>query len=384
MLDIRDVEKKYLIGGIVALIIIIAIIVNISNRNKIDLMDYATVTITGCNTGGKATVKLNYLGNKTIQEYGKSSLEELKQHAQLELFLGTAVSFKLDKTEGLSNGDVITLSATWDKDIAKQTGLNIKGKDKKIKVEGLPDGVEVDLFKDVKLEFEGASPYLKVIVRNESSDPFIRTVNYSVSAVNPEINYFRNGDTVIVNANYNETTAENNFCIIKQTKKEYKLEGVDEYTTKYEDIDEETLQKIQEQAKSLIEAKLTSNIGYFETVYPGEMFGIVNFDSVKIEKLEVKQKYLLSLKNGAKFDSWIDNYNELVLVYELKVKDEHNAEGTTVYVPVVFDTLIQREGKTDVDVMEGYISKAQQNMDNINREIVTAKKDRYQVQEIKN
>lgn len=387
MLNINGISKKYLIGGAAIVAIILGIIIAISNSSKIDLMEYATVTITGCNTDGKANIKLNYLGNKTIQEYGTSSLEELKQHAQLELFLGTAVSFKLDKTEGLSNGDVITLSATWDKDIAKQAGLNIKGKDKKIKVEGLPDGVKVDLFKEVKLEYKGASPFASVVIRNESSDPFLKTVRYSIEGANPlalaETNDISNGDTIKINANYNQMEAEKNFYIINQTQKEYKVEGVAEYTIKYSDIDKETYEKMQSQAEDILNANLADKYNYSNLIYPGEYKYIEDINTTKVEKIELKKKYFSNFKKGVQL-GWKESYNNLIFVYEVITKDDYSPDGITTYIPIQFSEMVQRDKKTDVDITKGELLNPEKNMDNVYRNVVIATKDRYEVEEIDN
>lgn len=102
------ISPKFMVFAIIGVIaIIVAILVRCGAfTTKIDLNQYISVTYDGVNGHGTATVKFNQ--DKFEDDY----LEKLAGDGfadQLKMVLSFPLSYDLDKTTDLSNGDVVTV-----------------------------------------------------------------------------------------------------------------------------------------------------------------------------------------------------------------------------------------------------------------------------------
>ena len=149
-----------------------------------------------------------------------------------------------------------------------------------------------ELFKDVIVEFTGASPDAAVKIRNMSKDKILSEISFQADKTSD----IQKGDTVTVTATIPSELEEQGY-VFENTSKEYKVEKVDSYVQKFEDLPEEDLKKIMNQAKDMVEANLKT--GKLSTsFYKGnELAGTMErFDSISEPQLE--KSYFCHMKDG--------------------------------------------------------------------------------------
>lgn len=356
---------KFLVVALLSMLVLSA-----CGAKKVDLTDYVMVTYQGLNGRADANVGISYgeLEDIVLQS-GNVSLMQL-------VLLEDSIKCTADKTENLQNGDSITVSITWDEKLAKECGLKFTGKETKVTVAGLEEGKEVDLFQDIEIDFKGVSPEASASIRNTSKDSFLSSISYSLDRSFD----LENGDEITVTANCTEEWAESKGYIINETEKTFVVEGVDEYITEYSKIDQSTLDKLDSQARDVIEAKLVDWLEYTGIMYPDEFVYSASYQ----ETVEIKPvyHYFFCLKDGLSSNEFGGQYrNSLFAVYEVTTKDTHSPDGVTAYVSVYFHDFIMRDTGLDVEVTNTRV-KSYGNYDNMFRKIVTANKDNYTYEEI--
>ncbi len=90
----------------------------------VEIMDYVTVDFTGADGEGIASVNVDYDGLETEMVGGEDALEELDSVEDLEALttyinVVAGISFSIDENTGLSNGDQVTVTVTYDEDAAE-------------------------------------------------------------------------------------------------------------------------------------------------------------------------------------------------------------------------------------------------------------------------
>ncbi|WMJ77836.1 hypothetical protein RBQ61_02600 [Sedimentibacter sp. MB35-C1] len=349
------------------------------SSNKIDLSQYANISISGYNGYGTASVKINWteLESELLQDDNNSSLETFTELAIIE----DSIKYSIDKSENLTNGDTVNLTVNWNKDLAKKYKVSFTANNASVKVENLEEPKEVDLFTDIHIEYEGVSPNASALLRNASNDPFLKNIYYDLdNSYN-----ISNGDTITVSANISKENAIRNGIIINNTEKEFTAEGLDEYITEYASIDTDTLEKMKSQANDLIESQIAGKYSYNSILYPDVFFPDVSRDSINIVENALKHAYFFTLKSGMD-KGFNDVDNSIFLVYEIKFTSDITKENSqdVTYVPVYFKNIIKRsDGILDVNITDAYITNdASSNLDNVYRDTVTANKAKYNYEEI--
>lgn len=222
------------------LVIVAGIMVTIfhfkdSDSVKIDLNELTPVELSGYNTQGMISAKMN-----KIEGYDE--------------FFDT-VSVEFNKTQGLSNGDKVEMEYHYDKKVAKSLGLRIKADDEVVAVEDLPNANEIslnDLFQDVEINYSGVAPIVTATIENKSSDPFLKNVQYEIQDAK---DYYDIDDNIIVAAVFDEELAiksgyhvesgENGFT------KTFTIKNTDRYITNSDDLTQEQINELRDNALSL-------------------------------------------------------------------------------------------------------------------------------------
>ena len=369
--------KKHYIWSILLLCLLLS---GCSSSQKVDLMSFATIEFTGLDSKGKAVLTVNWgdFENAVLSEKDQESITSLNKVIELE----DSIKYSVNQTERLSNGDEVILSVEWDKEIAKKYNLKFTATDKKITVSDLLTATEIDLFQEISIEYSGVAPSATAILRNASSDPFLKTVNYTID--NPSS--LSNGDKITVTATYNETTAESSGYLVTNTKKTYTVEGIDEYITAYSMIDEDTFAKMDQQSRDVIESTLADKYSFASYLYPDDFTASwsTSFDSVAMSGIELKNAYFFVLKKGMD-KGFGDVNNSIFLIYEVHFRTNISQDAEdVVYLPVYYKDIVLRDsGTIDVVITGAAIpSSKSNNFDNLYRDIVTANKAKYVYEEI--
>lgn len=144
--------------GIAAAILGVIVIIGIffaTRPEKINLNDYVTYSVDGYNGYGKAYAYLEE--NKFVKDI-YTIVQKKSTISEEELFGNSGISVKVNAEEKLSNGDSFEVVVSYDEDVFKAYGIKLTGKSETIKVEGLKEIVEKDIFENVELEFFGRAP----------------------------------------------------------------------------------------------------------------------------------------------------------------------------------------------------------------------------------
>ena len=344
-----------------------------TKTKTLDLMEFATVNFSGVDSKGTANVSVDWSAfENTI---AAEIADEGEQFGAL-LDLESNIGYALDKTAGLSNGDTVTLTVSWNEEVAKKYGFSFKGEDRTFTVEKLQEAVEIDLFADIYVDFEGVSPDLSVKIRNTSKDPFIQNVRYTA-----EPDYMvAEGDSITVKATYLQSNADKYGYIPISDEKTYVVENVDKYISDFNQIPEDILAQMDQQARDVIESKLVDFGDCLFHLHPDDNTSSAYYDhtSVKIDSIQLKEYQFFKLKDGAAI-GWNDVYNSIFLVYEIKATDNAAPDGFVVYLPVYYSNMILCDtGDFNVILTDAYITSAKSNSyDSLYRNTVSYNKANY-------
>ena len=109
----------------------------------VDVLEYVTVSFDGEDGSGTAHVDIDYDGLEYDMAGGKKNLESLDSMEDMPTLskymnFAASLSFDIDRTTDLKNGDTVTVSYTCDEAAAKDAGVTIEGeKEKAFTVKGL-------------------------------------------------------------------------------------------------------------------------------------------------------------------------------------------------------------------------------------------------------
>lgn len=325
-------NKKFLGAIGIAVVALIVIIVIAVQPKKINLNDYVTVEFSGYETIGTARVVIDQDGlaeavakalkidDKALEEADSfSSLfseDNLSAIGELYTCLDLADA-SLDKTDGLSNGDVVTLTFECDNETARKHGIVFKGKDTEFTVEGLGDINIIDAFANLTVSFNGVAPNGGVEWEYTGSESIIDKWSFGCD----KTYNLKNGDTVTLTLSVNEEYLNNNGYAVKEKTKTYTVEGLDEYIDSYSDLTAEFLDYTKEEAQDVIRAYVANS--YNKECSLGQI------------------EYAGYIFNAPKPDASYWNYNDLYVFYKGVVAHaESKFQNTTVYFPVHFYNIL--------------------------------------------
>jgi len=175
-------------------------------------------------------------------EIDDSSLTEEEQ--ALKEVLDT-VEINFSKENNLSNGEQIEILYTYDEALAEELDVKISDATTTFTVENLPQAEPITLeklFEDIEIQFEGTSPALTAEVINNSSHPYIQTMEFVIRSPKE---FYKKGDVIVVDAIFDEKEAiDYRYAIEKGSdgySKEYPIEKIDTYLMDYEKITDDML-----------------------------------------------------------------------------------------------------------------------------------------------
>ncbi|MDO4720115.1 MAG: hypothetical protein Q4A78_05590 [Peptostreptococcaceae bacterium] len=338
--------------------------------SKVELIDFYDVEIRGMNGSGKAKVVFDEEALiQQIAEKGKITVESMQGLFAIGSYMDR-IRYDIEPSSDLKNGDMVTLKVEFTSSDADK--VKLVGGEKKVKVSELPEGTVINVFEDVEVLFSGVSPNGRAEVYNNSKDDFIRSIHFTAE---PSEN-LKVGDTVTVTANYNESTANDAMYIIDSSSKDYIVEGLDEYLHSAVQIDKETKETIVKEAQDIIEAYLVKNAAESYSTFSGTYYGEdENIDA----SFRFDKAYLLVAKKPESVGyGWTKN--QLALFFEVRLKKRDSEESANGFVALTFNDSIVRDDRVDIVYSEGNIVAAKARRDDLERERLTAFKDKYTIE----
>lgn len=300
------------VGGALILCLIIGI-ASMFMKPTINLNEYLIVTFEGYNTVGKAVLSVD---SDKLREYYEKNLGagSNRNPAGFDDFIQTCVDGVLNKTRGLSNGDIVTF--TWncnDKHARKYYGFKLKYKDVEYTVSGLAEPEVFDPFDGIEVVFEGISPNGIAKMTGEPVESAAQELNYWLDKDRD----LQNGDTVTITASltHNSNTSKyfiNNYGMIPSTlKKTYTVEGLTHYIRSLEEISAASLEEMKAQAEAVYHADVAKKWG----------------DDEKLTSFTYLGSYLITRRNYEDF-LYATN-NALYLVYRAQVQNDYSYNSET-------------------------------------------------------
>ncbi len=316
---------------VVIIAVLISVLVTINNKKKrtINIEDYLTVSFEGYEGYGTAYVYKDSDGlteaiNQVLEidvddDYDDDDYPSWEDiYNSLSTYGSTyellySIDVELDREENLSNGDIVTATITYDKDVADEYGLILTGEQVEFEVKGLEKLVELDPFENLEVSFEGTSPFVKISLEYTGKDDFLSAYNFNYEN-NGDI---RSGDTVTITLSMDKEDAIYYGYDLTQTSKDYVCENVNRYLASAEEIDDDVLMYLQEEASIYIESKYAEQ-------------------RLKISNSGLEYVGTFVLINGGWF-----NQNYAYVVYKTIVSSlEGEFEDTEIYIPVKIEDII--------------------------------------------
>lgn len=324
---LKSVPKKVLFG-VPAAIIAIAVILFISMQSAktIDLNKYLEIQTTGYDGYGTAYVSIDWAALE--KDHGNDVSFSKASHGLLEIWmtpmeaLQDCVAVRLDKYDGLSNGD--SVNYTWDisSDLQKYLECSITYKDGEHTVSGLEKLETFDAFADVEVTFSGISPMGEAKISYNGSD--FSAYDFSCDKTSE----LKNGDTIEVKLSGNDMGYYvGKFGKVPESAaKEYTVSGLQEYVTAFSDLTEDFMNNTKKEAEDSIYSYVAKSYSKESSMKNLEYAGYI-FDHLKNENTRSSV------------------FNHLYVIYRGDVSSSDNSFATTkVYYPVEFTNLVKGTG----------------------------------------
>lgn len=342
-------NKKMLIGiiggacALVAIIVVAAVLV-VNHKTKINLNDYINIKYDGYDTYGRASIDFD--SDKYFEDLQKasSSFKRVYMSEGANNLLSyyydmiNSLDYSLDKNSELSNGDTVTVSFEFDNEAAAKFKIEYVGEPTEYTVEGLKEVKKIDPFDGIRVDFTGTSPNLSAEVVKTKTDDVYSNIYFDLSK-----SYgIKVGDTVTVTVSNNpEYFVEDYGYAFTATSKDYTCSDVDKYIDKAADISDDTMSAMKKQTEDVINAYFAGENKY-----------------IGVSDLKFEGTYFLYTKDENGWN-W-DGNNQIYIIYSGKVKsveDKKAFDETTVYFPVRFKDIMQyADGTQNVDLNNTSIS----------------------------
>lgn len=295
-------------------------------KKKIDVSETLTLHFSGSNEYGIAEIENAY--DWVEEAFKEAGIEDIDSFSALGdgLTIESAVSYEVYPKDNLSNGDEVTVKATFDNETVEKYNIEFKASERKFIVDGLPEIEQVDLFENIEISYQGIAPDVTAAIVDTGTDSYVST-SYSLD----KSNSLDVGDIITVTATYNkERLLESGYKVESDTK-EFEVPNVARYITKISDIPEDLMNKMKKQTEDSIHAQIAS---YWDN--PDTLNG-VNFMG----------NYLLTLKSGM----FGLGHNVVYMIYRIDVA---NAEDNFSYYTYCSfrDVILLEDGTCSVDLSD--------------------------------
>lgn len=346
-------------------VIVLAIILFVkfsvtSKKDDLSVARYIIATLEGVNGRGRVTLTLDEIGLMNAL-YGTDITEEEK--VEFEKFTST-ISINCDKTDKLSNGDTVVITAQYDGDIVGQAGVKGNKSTRTYRVSGLKNGTELDAFSDVQIVASGVSPFVTVKCENKSTHEYLKNLEYEVDKEKGNAE----GDTVTITCKADESDAAEKGYFFNTLTLKYKISGTDRYVSNPNEIDSDLYRGISKEAVEVIREitdETTSHITYEITGNKSFLYRDGNEEAVNFSLYKVELAY-----NSTRIAARHQNYLLVYMKGQIRIPDYSGSEDPYEYIDAYFcfvysDAIITKDGEFIMDtdnIRQRYICAATYDM----------------------
>jgi hypothetical protein len=291
-------------------------------KTTVKLDKYVTITTDGYDSMGTASYSFDYeafeedysgkikISNDTNTLFWRGTAEEL--------LLNFCVSQQLDKTDGLSNGDVVTLKWICNEEMAEEYfNAKLVYSDITYTVTDLKEVDKFNPFDYVDISFSGTSPYGSVEITPDYDQAEIQYIKFSAD----KSSNIENGETITITASVSGSVtsfAEKFGSVLGETEKTYVCESLPYYLTDVNDISENDMNAMIAQGEDIYRTYVNENWGHPE-----------NMKSVLYAG-----NYFTKAKDGRQ-----NNNNALYLIYEIQAYNSSEDQMVDFYYYVRFNNI---------------------------------------------
>ncbi len=287
----KSSSRKICVAVMLMFVVIMAVGCK-SDRKQLSIAKYIMVNVEGLS--GRATAKV-YLDTQGIY----SSLAGLDaSQTEKDVYKGFVESLNVSASglEQLANNDVITVTVTYDAELADELKLSVTDFIKNVTVTGLNEGTEIDVFKDLKLIVSGVAPYAFLTYENCSQDPYIKGLEYEIIG---DVNNLSNGDKITIKCNLDPKTAELYYYYTDVTSMEYVVEGLDSYVYDTADIDYNILNEIAAECAQVIYDDTNDTTTRMMYTVSGNTNYLYQDNNEWVDLLKLNQVIFMTKNNGS-------------------------------------------------------------------------------------
>ena len=365
-----DQDKRItIIGSVVILIMgILAAVYLLWYRSytEIDLTQQTAVVFSGYDSMGMAQV---------VKEPDTGSPE-----------FWDSVTASLDRDSGLSNGEEIMLTFTYDESLAKENKIRVTADKAQVRVTGLEPMREItcnELFGSLNLVYSGMSPEVTVDLVNLSEDDFIKNVAFYIEDEQP---CYASGDIVRVTAAVDEAAAlELGIRLYPGTDGytlSYTIPEGDSYLTAGSQLSSDDLKKLADQGLKYFTDQTAKEYGLRIYTAAGTMYYFVNSDTTFTwQNPRALSAYFHTAKKDALLKA--DNYvNYLQICYEATLYQRCDGAAVQAEIIVQFDDLTKdADGNVNLNLESGRIVSASFKDSDI-KKVINSGEDEYDTEKL--
>ena len=231
--------------------------------------------------------------------------------------------YTLDKTEGLSNGDevTVTLEVPDLEYYIEEYGLIPEEYEKTYTVEGLESVPTRDYFADVTITFEGMNG--SGVIRASLNEGAVMGLNEYWVDKSSEL---KNGDEVVVSLDYEDEYYFETYGYLPMAKeKTYKVEGLGSYVSSLDELSKEAIDDMDAACRDYL-TELYTSTGW-------------KSDALTILDQTLIGQYLLEAEGSS------TPANMVFMVYAVQAEVEEGSGKTTFYWAMGFNNLTVNENK---------------------------------------
>lgn len=373
-------NRKINVAIIAAILVICAVFAVVRYYEKryyrhVDISEYIDETYTGLDGRGRVSFTVD-----TDSLYKKLAGEE-KNSVVLERLKDVIDSIAVTTTdEKLSNGDRLKVKVSYDSELAERFECRFKKTEFRVKVNGLGQGIKVDIFKNIEVVVAGVSPQAYAAVTNKWTEEPFDNIPFSIE--NP-VNISK-GDTITVKCDASEEDIMQRGYIFESFEKEYKVDRVNCYASEVSQFDDALLLSIKDEAIKTIQSE-TENLR-FRMFYKAsnDSSYLFQFNKEWVNSTELTGAYALFRKKSADGTTPDDGneMNSVCMIFKSNISNE--TTSADIYFAFVYkDGIITTEGNFTIphdNQALAYICSM--SAENVLNRSVSSKAEQYEIVEI--
>lgn len=317
------------------------------STKAIDLEEYVVVTYKGLDGTGIPQVYFNANAlEDLIMEMQES--ESISTSLAISILVSEIKTTALQKT-ALSNGDTVSVNISGLEGLSEKYKLSFKNTEQEYTVYGLPEGVFIDVFQDIELEYNGISGEASLLIKNETENPFLSQVKYTSDIQKSIVN----GQEIVVTATYSIDVAEEHCYIAETTEKTFIAEGMAEYLNGFSNFTSTNLDTMTQLGFDIITARYQNNSNYQREIQGQAVSwfygGYSNMESVEFVSTELDRIYFFTPKESNSIK------NSIMLCYKIVATDADHTDPHTSYV-VIYAKNFLKDTDGNIDILPSAFS----------------------------